>query len=629
MFAYRTPGVHFEWLDSQSPSILPLRTDIAGFVGIAERGPLHHAVRVESYTQFASIFGRFIPEGYLAYAVEGFFANGGQTCWVVRVADPDLAAAASLDLRAGAERPGDSEASVLRLTAACSVVWRPATGDVTATQAAVRRRPPPSWRTSPGVWGQNIAVTVDRPNPERFALTLRLPDGGQEVWHDLTMALASLDLLDDADQPALRLIADRPDLWQLDITVSVTSNGGGVFSLSLLVSDGRSETWSDLTMLRSDPSYVERILNNPETGSRLIVARDLSSSALFPQATPDPRVLHLPKGQGRLRPEPRYVRALLNDLETGSRLVAIEHLPAQLRFPRNTPGSHASNLIAGTARLTGGRDGLAPSLDLLDYEGQATLCLIVAGRWNDGQNIQVTVARVDEGYFSLALQAPDQTQEIWPRLSMQRWFDEGKREPNPAYVEAVLNDPQAGSQLITARDLHSDAGFPDSTPVAVSTNTSGGLGTEHFTHGLATLEDKSELSILAIPDIMPKTFRPLRIKKAPVRCDVVDGQTLPSLASVRIPEFAPAFTEIQICRVAECHGRTVRTPQGPRRCPGCTALRRAGRITHQGYRMAQSLRHQVCGAILPLGCACRMPSAQIGCYVMCPLAAMLLVYMPV
>ena len=45
MFAYRAPGVYFEWLDSRAPAIDVLRTDIAGFAGIASRGPLHRPVK--------------------------------------------------------------------------------------------------------------------------------------------------------------------------------------------------------------------------------------------------------------------------------------------------------------------------------------------------------------------------------------------------------------------------------------------------------------------------------------------------------------------------------------------------------------------------------------------------------
>ena len=47
MFAYRAPGVYFEWLDSRAPAIDVLRTDIAGFAGIASRGPLHRPVKIE------------------------------------------------------------------------------------------------------------------------------------------------------------------------------------------------------------------------------------------------------------------------------------------------------------------------------------------------------------------------------------------------------------------------------------------------------------------------------------------------------------------------------------------------------------------------------------------------------
>ena len=91
---YRTPGVYFEWQDSVPPQIDIPRTDIAGFVGIAARGPLHIAVKINSWIQFANVFGAHIPQGYLAYAVEGFFANGGRTCWVVRIADPNTASTA-------------------------------------------------------------------------------------------------------------------------------------------------------------------------------------------------------------------------------------------------------------------------------------------------------------------------------------------------------------------------------------------------------------------------------------------------------------------------------------------------------------------------------------------------------
>ena len=90
MFATeQAPGVYYQTVDAGSPPAAPLRTDIAAFVGIAERGPVDVPVPVESWQQFVSWFGGCIGTGYLAYAVRGFLENGGRRCWEVRVASAD------------------------------------------------------------------------------------------------------------------------------------------------------------------------------------------------------------------------------------------------------------------------------------------------------------------------------------------------------------------------------------------------------------------------------------------------------------------------------------------------------------------------------------------------------------
>ena len=88
MALQRAPGVYFEATDPPPQGLVEVRTDIAAFVGVAERGPLHLPVKVESWTQFLTRFGGPLREGFLAYAVRGFFANGGRTCWIVRVGVP-------------------------------------------------------------------------------------------------------------------------------------------------------------------------------------------------------------------------------------------------------------------------------------------------------------------------------------------------------------------------------------------------------------------------------------------------------------------------------------------------------------------------------------------------------------
>src|SRR5437588_6425835 len=98
MPAYLTPGVYFEHADAVVPTITALRTDIAGFVGITERGPMHKAVPIQSWRQFQATFGTFIGGGYLAYIVKAFFDNGGRKCYLVRVADRDLAESAQFTI---------------------------------------------------------------------------------------------------------------------------------------------------------------------------------------------------------------------------------------------------------------------------------------------------------------------------------------------------------------------------------------------------------------------------------------------------------------------------------------------------------------------------------------------------
>jgi phage tail sheath protein FI len=96
---YLTPGLYFEKVDAYQEQIAKIRTDIAGFVGIAEKGPLNQPVRLESRKQFQAVFGGTIPQSYLAYAVQGFFENEGKVCFVVRIANLKKAEKARINIK--------------------------------------------------------------------------------------------------------------------------------------------------------------------------------------------------------------------------------------------------------------------------------------------------------------------------------------------------------------------------------------------------------------------------------------------------------------------------------------------------------------------------------------------------
>ena len=90
MATYTYPGVYIQETNTGNKPIEGVSTSIVGFLGIAERGPVI-ATFITSYADFVRAFGSYYTDSqsnqaYLAYAVEGFFLNGGQQCWIARVA---------------------------------------------------------------------------------------------------------------------------------------------------------------------------------------------------------------------------------------------------------------------------------------------------------------------------------------------------------------------------------------------------------------------------------------------------------------------------------------------------------------------------------------------------------------
>ncbi len=93
---YLTPGVYVEEFEIGAKPIEGVSTSTAGFLGITERGPTTPRF-VSNWLQFQKIYGSYTEDSYLAYAVDGFFKNGGQRCFIGRVAAND-AGKASLKL---------------------------------------------------------------------------------------------------------------------------------------------------------------------------------------------------------------------------------------------------------------------------------------------------------------------------------------------------------------------------------------------------------------------------------------------------------------------------------------------------------------------------------------------------
>ncbi len=102
MAEYLSPGVYVEEYDNSPRGIEGVGTSTAGFIGLAEKGPVEGApLLVTNMKSFKQQFGGFLSEfgygeyRYLATSVEQFFDNGGTRCYVMRVAPKDAKAASA------------------------------------------------------------------------------------------------------------------------------------------------------------------------------------------------------------------------------------------------------------------------------------------------------------------------------------------------------------------------------------------------------------------------------------------------------------------------------------------------------------------------------------------------------
>jgi len=117
MAEYLSPGVYVEEYDSGAVPMQGVSTSTAGFVGLAERGPvIGQPQLVTSFADYTRMYGGFLSKAgygnarFLPYAVEQFFVNGGSRAYIMRAAPGD-AKAASLT------------SGVLRITAANPGAW--------------------------------------------------------------------------------------------------------------------------------------------------------------------------------------------------------------------------------------------------------------------------------------------------------------------------------------------------------------------------------------------------------------------------------------------------------------------------------------------------------------------------
>ena len=126
MAEYLSPGVYVEEVESGAVPMEGVSTSTAGFIGMAERGPvIGRPQLVTNFADYQRMYGSYLSEAkygdyrFLPYAVEQFFLNGGSRAFIMRVVPQ------------GAKCSATSGSAVLKFTAA-----------------------------NPGEWGDRLRVTI-------------------------------------------------------------------------------------------------------------------------------------------------------------------------------------------------------------------------------------------------------------------------------------------------------------------------------------------------------------------------------------------------------------------------------------------------------------------------------------
>ncbi|MSP70988.1 MAG: phage tail sheath family protein [Myxococcales bacterium] len=261
MSQLRAPGVYFEPSEQRVAPLELGKTGVPVFVGVARRGPLDRPVRVTSEVRFLELFGEAVSGSYLLSALRGFFDNGGDAAFVLRVArvvgeaTEDIARCSSAKVfdRAGVE--------CLEVRAQDEGAW----GNHLRLSLATRAMDGRTFLTRDARVGDD-ALQVKSSHGISVGTTIRITDEVNEQWVVVTRVDAKVLSL---DAPLLHDLRSAAPTY-------VTPQ-----SLELRIRDqDRDERYDHVSLHGASPRFVERIVNEASRLIRCTVLRSSTPTAL-------------------------------------------------------------------------------------------------------------------------------------------------------------------------------------------------------------------------------------------------------------------------------------------------------------------------------------------------------------
>lgn len=211
MAEYLAPGVYVEEVERGPVPIAGVSTSTAGFLGETERGPVRPR-RVTSVADFTRIYGGVHEDSYLAHAIHGFFANGGNRSYVGRIVPrawlTGANAAAALGSATLRDSPEDEADAVITVEATGPGPWG---GNIVVHVEDATMAGEDGFKLTVGYWRDLPPLEDDEETPEYNALKETEGDPTtEEVYDDLVTNEASTNYYENRVTGISNLITLAP-----------------------------------------------------------------------------------------------------------------------------------------------------------------------------------------------------------------------------------------------------------------------------------------------------------------------------------------------------------------------------------------------------------------------------------
>jgi phage tail sheath protein FI len=465
----KAPGVYIQEITLPGP-IPGVSTSVTAFLGPATQGPTFAPTSITNIDQFWSIFGTYIEDPYRVYvthAVNGFFAEGGQQCYFVRVGTGKQAWLYLLDAKGR---------KVFEVTALDEGVWANTNIKVSVDNTA-------SLKTTTAA-GRSVSVTIDSPSITPDTAAPNQPNVTTKSSNDSNRY----------DPGDIVLITDSTNTKSEKATIASISSDATTApgTTTFVMTANLQNDYKGGTMVPANP--VRKVTTSSSADASKFNPGDAVQFFNSTKTKTERATISSISGDTRTSPGVSkfvLVSTLGNDYSGGTMRVA-DIIPGQNRIRvADTKGIESGSYVHLSQGATK-EDAVVRVVDSTNNFLTFDHALTQTYPMDSATDVTVKTAE-----FSLKIQATGNPDENFTNLSL-----------DPRHSHYFENIVSSASVSVDFADPPTTSTPPDNMPVSVSNVFLGGgtdenlsaLTTAHYQGGLDSLLKIDDVNLICIPD---------------------------------------------------------------------------------------------------------------------------------